>query len=359
MKARNLILGGIIVGILSAGCGSKKLDQTPPAPPSIQQAELPAPPPPLAQSQAPLVGRPVTDVYGNPIVQDGEFYAESKVKPWSSWWFPSNDSYLFAGSGGRPGPLEKYDAWVKKVHGTDPKSANFERENLYDPMGGSWEGLCDAWARAAVLEVEPVPGSPSKPQFEIDGVTFSLGDLKALMIKSYEGLEGLKQYGQRNNGFRGDDFDDLYPDQFHRALQAELFENERAIIMDVDPGVQIWNTPIWAAEIRVRRDSSDAGVMHVETRVASSSVYDASQYDLPGSKNVVRIYTYDLHGAARPDGSIEVLWGVWTGPSQQDHPDFISILPTEKVRFSRNKALNIAYIDEILTKARTTSRVLE
>ena len=33
--------------------------------------------------------------YGPLIIQDGEFEAEAEVKPWSSWWYPVRDSYLF------------------------------------------------------------------------------------------------------------------------------------------------------------------------------------------------------------------------------------------------------------------------
>src|SRR5438105_3946571 len=80
----------------------------------------------------------VTDAYGSLSVREGEFEAESAHKPWSSWWYPIKDKYLFQKNHGLS-PLEKYDTYLARAHGVSGAATQYERDNVYDPNANGWE----------------------------------------------------------------------------------------------------------------------------------------------------------------------------------------------------------------------------
>jgi hypothetical protein len=171
------------------------------------------------------------------------------------------------------------------------------------------------------------------------------------LIKTFDGPPtGFTQYGQRFEGKYGDDFLDLYPDQFHRFLEVQLFNRGQPFIMDKDPGPEVWNVPVYAAESRILSDPADPQVKHVTTWVTFANfVYD---FDYNGPTQPVTLeYTYDLYGERRADGSFEVHSGFWTGDSLENHPDFVTVLPEGVDRVSYNKWLNSQWVDEIVSAA--------
>ena len=283
--------------------------------------------------QRPSEFRSATDFYGPLYVTEGEFEAESKIKPWSSWWFPTKETVLFQSQSGRLSPLEKYDLFAQRVRNGVASAANYEREYLYDPDASTWEGLCNAWAAASLYEPEPTASRIMK------GIEFSVGDQKAVLIKSYEEVEGLHPFGQRYQGDRVSVFDDIYPDQFHRVVQAELIQNGRPFIMDKDPGVPVWNTPVWKAQGQITRDPSDANLLHVDLWLTGASPF-VDTYDFVGTLSVAFEYTYDLYGQQQPDGTWEIEYGVWTGRSMDFHPDFVTVLPEKPKHASKNRNLD-------------------
>jgi hypothetical protein len=295
----------------------------------------------------------VTDTYGLAYVREGSFFAEAKVKPWSSYWFPHSDTSLYEPiSGSREAaPLQKYDQWAKKAKKTETSAAAYEKTAMENHESDSWAGLCNAWSKASVMEKEPANRKP----VDVDGVKFSSFDLKALLIKSYDNTVGFVNYGRRYNGERSDDFNDIYPDQFHRVLQATLFEKGQAFIMDRDPSIQVWNVPVYKAEVLIARDPSNAGVMHVRATLGTAGTRDDT--DFIGTWQVNYEYYYDLYGVSRPDGSFEVRSGAWTGASLDNHPDFVTVIPEKTVRQSDNPQLKTEWVDEILTKAQKATKL--
>lgn len=293
----------------------------------------------------------VAQIYGVAHVREGTFYAEAKIKPWSSYWFPHSDTSLYEPINGssEPSPLQKYDQWAKKAKKTDTTAAATEKASTENRESDSWAGLCNAWSKAAVMEKEPALKKP----VDVDGVKFSTFDLKALLIKTYDNTVGFQNYGKRYNGERSDDYNDIYPDQFHRVLQAELFEKGKPFIMDRDPGIQVWNVPVFKAEVTIVRDPSNANVMHVRTTLATAGTRDDT--DFVGTWQVNYEYFYDLYGTTAADGSFEVHSGAWTGASLDNHPDFVTTIPEKTIRKSDNTQLNTEWVDEIIAKARKAS----
>ena len=294
-----------------------------------------------------------TRAFGRALVREGKFVAEASTRPWSGWWYPAYSTYLFEGNGSELSPLQKYDQWVSKTKGITSRAAEYERQHLYNPHAGDWAGLCDAWAIASIMEREP-----DRTEVTVDGIRFGVGDMKALLVETYEDVQGLKQFGQRYNGQRGDDFNDIYPDQFHRVLQEEIFEKRRPFVMDIDPGVEVWNYPVFQAAIQITRDNQDSHIMHVQTDVGMADLY-ASDHDERGALVTGRTYTYDLYGIPQTDGSFDVRAGMWMGTSLDDHPDFVTVLPTERpVRGSRNLDVKSEWVDELYAKYRAQAGLL-
>ena len=288
----------------------------------------------------------VTRERGPLRVRAGNQERESTRKPWSGWWLPVNSRYLFEGTREKPAPLEKLDRWNQK-RGVTSQAADYERRMIYDPNAIAWEGSCDAWAIAALLEPEPlVPLSK-------DGVEFSVGDQKALLVKSYELAEGKKLYGQVFHGTREGIYDDLYPDQLHRFVETELIEQGRPFVLDKDPGVAVWNTPIWKGQIHVEDDSSDLQVAHVTMTLWGADPWVRSM-DEVGTRSIALEYTYDLVGERASDGALQVHYGFWTstpsGPNSVElHPDFVATVPDRVAqRGSRNPEIDPSAVDLLL-----------
>ena len=286
-----------------------------------------------------------TAAFGPLIVRGGEESHEAAVKPWSAWWYPVRDTALFEGNKPGESPLEKYDLYMKKVHHEDPGAAAFERDNLYDPRASGWEGHCNAWSLASVMEAEPVA-----PVIR-GGVSFGVGDQKALLIKSYESVPGIRQFGQRYDGDRFSVYEDIYPDQLHRVIQDQLVDKGRPFIIDKEPGVAVWNFPIWKADTVIRPDTTDASRVHVTLWLHGASPF-VSDPEFKGTLPLVFRYTYDLVGEPvdLPLGrSLRVVWGEWTGESRDYHPDFVTVLPDAREHSSRNEKIRNDIVYEIIS----------
>jgi hypothetical protein len=295
----------------------------------------------------------VTEKFGALMIRPGKFSATSRYQPWSGWWHPKRDRFLFDRGPGAEAPLQKYDAYVAAKTGTNPGSAPFEEQDLflYNPGAGPADGLCDALAAASLLEREPLG------PVTVNGIAFEVQDLKALLVKTYEQLDGTDSLGERNND-ANQDYQDMYPDQFHRFVQRELQERGRPFYYDRDPTRLVWNTPVHRMEGEIRPDPANPHAMHVDvTLVAASPFVDRMPQgqNFVGRLEVLHQYTYTLYGDPRPDG-FHVVYGEWTGDSVLYHPDFVTLLPESLqhenlARLSNNDKIDVKLVDEILSHA--------
>lgn len=250
------------------------------------------------------------------IYSDGSDSAETTLKPWSGWWWPIKDGGLATGVvirngssladwNGYPSPMQKYDM-VETKNGRG-SAFLWEYENHYDPNALSWNGHCDAWAAASIVDAEPTsPGEES-------GVYFRVGDKKGLLTECNVG-DTATMYGHRYNGNPGDDKNDIYPDLFHEKLIEYIKNRNEPIIIENDPGVEVWNYPCFKYEMHW---TDDGNIRHVTTTVYLVS--DAVDPDYVGTAYYPFTYTYDLQ--LDDDGNI--IGGKWTGSSVDYHPDFI------------------------------------
>ncbi|MBL4848748.1 MAG: pre-peptidase C-terminal domain-containing protein [Planctomycetes bacterium] len=156
-------------------------------------------------------------------VEEGEQEAVVDYVPWSgSWWdfsagrlaqgYHSDDNFTYDSDAEQfsevaiadvnsLAPLRKYDLYIERKEGTNPKSALLElqgdeakdfqhhihgaRKQDLDDRGVSysWWGHCNGWAAAAIMEREPVG------PITAEGIRFEVGDLKGLLTETYWGVD--------------------------------------------------------------------------------------------------------------------------------------------------------------------------
>ncbi len=287
----------------------------------------------------PEVHSEVTGEFGALTVREGEFVGDTKIVPWSSWWFPTKDRYMFESSNiTQLAPLQKYDLFVKKTHDVETNAALYEENEIYDPSEVNWAGLCHAWAVASVLHKEP------KSSITRKDITFTVADQKALLLKSYENVSDLQIYGRRYNGSFNDDYNDIYPDQFHRFVQVYLFERHLPFLMDYDPSFPVWTVPAYNVKFKIVKDGENSAHVKAWITLASSFV-DSPNF--VGTKKTTKYYEYKLKGTWE-GGELRVSSSEWMNDAVYDHPDFLIGYPTKVKRASLNKGLDIAMINEIV-----------
>lgn len=293
------------------------------------------------EMKTPLKYQYVTTEFGGLSVQEGHFSGESSIIPWSSWWFPTKDRYMFENTKRRKlAPLEKYDLFVDRTYGDSPEAAYYEEMEIYDPSEVNWAGLCHAWAVASVLHPEP------KVEISKKKIVFSVVDQKALLLKSYENVGNLQYFGDRYDGGFEDKFDDIYPDQFHRLAQVFIFEKKLPFLMDYDPSYPVWTVPVYDITFKITKE--DKNTAHVKAWVTTASSFVSSPSYI-GTKKSVKYYEYKLFGTW-VGTKLLVTGSKWVNDAIYDHPDFLIAFPKNANRGSLNKNLDIAYIDEILGK---------
>ncbi len=279
----------------------------------------------------------VTSKYGTLYVRPGKYEYEANHKVWSSHWFPYYEKELFEKDNS---PLAKYDAYARKK-GYRSNAREFERQKVYNERASDWEGLCNAWAMAAIMFPEP------KRSVRLYNINFEVRDLKALLLKSLELETGDQFFGQRNNAEWDSLYADIYPDQFHRFIQVEGFDKKNPFVMDYDAGYQVWNVPVYKVKSTIKEVEDNSEVLQVKTYVYYASPF-IFEDNFVGIETEMKIYQYDLYGAWEGE-RFRVTYGLWKESSRWDHPDYLIPRPERKLkRESRNKEIISKIVDEIL-----------
>ena len=308
----------------------------------------------------------VTKEYGATVITDKKFTVivsavAAKTTPWSSWWYPKRETFLFEDAENSKAPLAKYDL-IRRSRSPNAGSAVEYEKNKYSSAALTWEGLCDAWAIASIARPEP---KRSVKMMMSDGtkrvIEFTIADLKALLLKTYESVDGrgLKNYGQKFTGnISGWIYPDIFPEQFHRFIEIQLFKHQRPFIIDHDSGVEVWNIPVFRANYTMDLVPGEPDAIFVRTWIYSAEAVLPTEKNFIGTKQSVREYNYILFGTRNSDGNLIINSGYWVkGPSGIDsrnaHPDFLIQLddPTKIQQRSWNPEIDINLVNEILAKS--------
>ncbi|MCX6131313.1 MAG: hypothetical protein NTX25_19915 [Proteobacteria bacterium] len=219
-------------------------------------------------------------------------------------------------------PLQKLDQYLKN-QGKSSAIGNWEFEH-YDSGAAEWEGMCDAWSLASISTIEP------KKAQQIDGISFSVSDLKALAIKYYESYKP-QIFGRRYQGSASTDgqIQDLRPEAFHRIVEEYIGKRQVPIIIDEDPGIEIWSKPMFRMSFIIYKDPQVSHAFLVKAypwlirqRDSVEEAPTSMTKDLEAPSYEYRLY-YDPQPEA--DGRLRIIAGEWLGASLNSHPDMVYI----------------------------------
>lgn len=279
--------------------------------------------------------------------------AVAEKTPWSSYWYPASDTSLFRG---QDAPLLKFDRLALDEN-ISSASVSWE-EDRHVPAEAAWEGLCDAWAIAAISSPEPIK------DVAMGREVFTTADLKGLAIKKFE-RKAVKYYGRRYYGSAASDglIQDIRPEAFHRIVEVMLRDRHQAFIIDDTPEPEVWNKPLFRMEWRIDADPTDDQAFIVKAfpkLIRQRSFIDGRPTTLAGidgpdsqrSDLVSYEYKYRLvvDRGDEKDGKFRVLYGEWLSSS---HPDFITIVdpstPPSPANPEIGKAMSV--LDALLQKS--------
>jgi len=213
----------------------------------------------------------------------------------------------------------------------------------------TWWGLCHAWAPAAILE--PEPGH----SVTVNGVEFTVSDIKALLITMYDRSSAHMLGGRCNDKeIERDDLGralnsecrDTNPGSFHVVIVNMLGKMKRAFAEDRTAGYQVWNQPILGYQILNEEvldeeqamtklehegekfhdvfDSPEAvswRYVKMDVDYLSESSADEDGPLVPNIQNYTRTDHYEYVLEIDADGN--VVGGEWINYSQKTHPDFL------------------------------------
>jgi len=242
---------------------------------------------------------------------------------WWGNWYPMSQGGTAARRSGQPSPMEKYDA----AAGTGNKATHWELESTKAYVNVGWAGHCNGLAAASVMVEEP------KRTTAFNNVTFTVDDVKALLIESWQGSGFIigdrcdqkqityDQYGR----IQQDECRDVNPATFHLAVTNYLGFFGKAVIADVDNSTAVWNYVIDSFTVQ---EKTWLAQHEAAWRVQGSSnyVFNAEATDFVYIKMLVnyaqfaaRTYEYILELNLKG----KVIGGEWIGSSKSEHPDFI------------------------------------
>ena len=259
--------------------------------------------------------------------------AEVQPNAWSGWWWPAFNGIgptLFAASG----PLDKYDQYTLALRGYDPGTRDWERQSVYFP-NTPWAGHCNGFAAAALLEPEP-----QAPVTAL-GVTFSVADLKGLLVDYHFGDAATWSYG--------DESAEVSPAKFHSMLLDWIAGNHKGFALTFDMGGgEVWSYPVYRFSSQWAPDTVQDGLWHVTTTVWMADMDVPPNFvgtqPYPGTDG--KTFTYDLYGDPRhPDD------GAWTGNSASgrfSHPTRIWY-PDARVRNPDSRLVSPGLERDVLT----------
>lgn len=241
-------------------------------------------------------------------------------------------------------PSEKFDVFLGRFDFPYTRMERLRTEVLKPgieiPM---WEGLCDAWAPATLFFEEPGPVMMKGKTGLM--VPFGSSDIKALLAYFLKQAQAPTRFlGTRCEVDvdklalryrRGEISRNEYLEQlekcsgvnagaFHIVVANQIGRLNQGFIFDRDPGMEVWNHPVWKFESKVlsdkktkSKDSAPATVreVEIETQMGYIDEKDESWDKNDYTGEAVMVYHYRVEIDAKGN----IIGGLWLDAS---HPDF-------------------------------------
>lgn len=242
--------------------------------------------------------------------------------PWAGYWYPRYDPVLHAGDSS---VFAKVDRMMARI-GRESKAQSWEA-SLTAGHPESWEGLCNAWSNASILEVEP------RAPMQVLGENLSISDQKALFTKVYETYP-VRMFGIRYDGDHLTDgtYQDIRPEALQRLVLSILGDKQRPFIIDDTAGTEVWQQPVFRVDWSMYPDESYENAYKVDMRLWKIKMRTRVSEELTNrNDHAFEQYQYRLFVDSRikaQEGRLVVIAGEWLGTSRQKHPDYV-VLPEE------------------------------
>jgi hypothetical protein len=242
--------------------------------------------------------------------------------PWASYWYPRYDPVLYSGD---QSIFAKVDRMMARI-GRESKAQELEAtQNAGYPE--SWEGLCNAWSNASIMEAEP------KTPIEVLGERLSISDQKALFTKLYEGFP-VTMYGIRYDGDFVTDgtYQDIRPEALHRIAVTVLGTMQKPFIIDDTAGSEVWQQPVFKVDWAIHQDPSFDNAYQVSMRLWKIKMRSQVVEDLT-NRNDYAFDQFQYRLFVNPElkaqeGRLVVIAGEWLGNSRKNHPDYV-VMPQD------------------------------
>jgi hypothetical protein len=222
--------------------------------------------------------------------------------PWSGYWWPMLNTYTYK-LYNSPGPMTRYDAYSRAT-GRTVGAYRWEYGNhRTTDAANDWWGHCHAWSAAAMMEPQPYGTTKA-------GVYFSQDDAEGLYSETYHRIVGWMYGTQYSTGGSSEAYRDVYPVHFDNMVRYWIGQQKVPLMMDFDPGNQVWNYPVYAFS---RSSTWSGNKEYVTMKLTNARPY----YGYNGTASQTRTFYYTLQSGT--NGS----WSNPSGSSVNTHPDYI------------------------------------
>lgn len=269
--------------------------------------------------------------------------------PWAGYWYPRYDSVLYSSD---QSVFAKVDRMMQRI-GRESKSRELEA-SLNEGHPESWEGLCNAWSNASIMEAEP------RFSVQVLGETLSISDQKALFTKLYEGLP-VTLYGIRYDGDHLTDgtYQDIRPEALHRIALSVLGNMKKPFIIDDTAGSEVWQQPVFRVDWAIQEDASFDNAYQVAMRLWKIKMRSKVDDEMT-SRNDYSFDSFEYRLFVDPElksreGRLLVIAGEWIGNSRKNHPDYV-VMPADGGRPSTFNTWLQNNLDPILALLRQPPR---
>ncbi|MBF0205851.1 MAG: hypothetical protein HQK53_03090 [Oligoflexia bacterium] len=267
---------------------------------------------------------------------------KSSKEVWTGPYFPVNNN-------GTAVAMKKYDIATNN----GGRAYNWESENNRRIGNVSWAGHCNGLAAAAINERGP------KHSVNYHGVTFSVDDIKALLVEAYQNSTGVSRlvglrcnsdssatdsYGRNNDP----SCRDLNPASFHLIITNYLGIHGMPVIIDENMGLPVWNYAIkkYSYSYKILDARGAATALGADRYIFNrdAKYFLKVHMTLQSASGKSFKYDYILEGSEQQ----QIVGGEWLGKSKSEHPDFIW---RQNQMNTENPYLNIEVIKEIASYA--------
>jgi len=230
-----------------------------------------------------------------------------------------------------------------------------------------WWGTCHAWTPASQLIPEP------QHAVTVNGVTFEVGDIKALAQNVFDRTSAVMLGGRCNSkeinhtveGSANDDCSDVNPGALHVVMTNFLGLANLALVEDRTANYEVWNQPVMGYEVTKQDAIAAKDAMTCVGATGDKWTYNTNAKELAevkmtvkymtegspsrtpiGSKNNIRTDRY--HYILELNSDRKIIGGRYCSDSENSHVDFLWA-PTGSFQPS-NPNVKVANVKELFAK---------